>query len=171
MIVGRDALTRTDSESILKRTKEVACTLGFVNQEKGWNGYNILNRSQGQINALELGIKFNSQNVKDPKILFLLGCDNNISASDIPKNCFVVYVGSHGDQGAQLADMILPAATYTQKNGTYGNYILIQSMLKDAFKLQTKQQNLQDIQDRLGKYLEPFLKSAVLPFPTTVLKN
>lgn len=47
MIVGRDALTRNDSEAILKRTKEVANSLGFVDQEKGWNGYNILHRSQG----------------------------------------------------------------------------------------------------------------------------
>ncbi len=62
---------------------------------------------------MELGIKFNSQKVENPKVIFLLGCDNNITPSDIPKNAFVVYIGSHGDQGAQYADIILPAATYT----------------------------------------------------------
>lgn len=51
IIVGRDALTRRDSEAILKRTKKIANTLGFVNVESGWNGYNVLNRSQGEINA------------------------------------------------------------------------------------------------------------------------
>jgi NADH dehydrogenase (ubiquinone) Fe-S protein 1 len=45
----------------------------------------------------------------------LLGCDNNIQSSDIPTNSFVVYIGSHGDQGAQYADIVLPAATYTEK--------------------------------------------------------
>ena len=48
-----------------------------------------------------------------PKIIFLLGCDNNISQKDIPKDAFVVYIGSFGDQGAQFADVILPAAAYT----------------------------------------------------------
>ena len=52
MILGRDALTRKDSEGILKRTKLIANQLGFVNAENGWNGYNILQRSQGETNAL-----------------------------------------------------------------------------------------------------------------------
>lgn len=62
---------------------------------------------------------------KDYKVIFLLGCDNNISASDIPKDSFVVYIGSHGDQGAQYADMILPASTYMERSGTYGTLYLI----------------------------------------------
>lgn len=66
-------------------------------------------------------MKFNSSNVQDPKVIFLLGCDNYISPSDIPKNSFVVYIGSHGDQGAQYADIILPAANYVEKTGTYVN--------------------------------------------------
>ena len=31
LIVGRDALTRSDSEAILKKTKSMANKLGFVN--------------------------------------------------------------------------------------------------------------------------------------------
>lgn len=53
----------------------------------------MLHRSQGEINALELGINFTATSTK-PKVLFLLGCDNGISASDIPKDCFVVYIVS-----------------------------------------------------------------------------
>jgi NADH dehydrogenase/NADH:ubiquinone oxidoreductase subunit G len=52
MIVGRDALTRNDGDAILNSTKKIANAQGFVNAESGWNGYNILNRSQGEINAL-----------------------------------------------------------------------------------------------------------------------
>jgi len=33
----------------------------------------------------------------------------------------VVYVGHHGDKGAHAADIILPAAAYTEKAGTYVN--------------------------------------------------
>ena len=36
-------------------------------------------------------------------------------------NEFVVYQGSHGDRGAELADIILPSATYTEQNGLYEN--------------------------------------------------
>lgn len=58
LIVGRDALTRADSEAILGKVKSLANKLGFVNSETGWNGFNVLHRSQGEVNALELGIKF-----------------------------------------------------------------------------------------------------------------
>ena len=34
---------------------------------------------------------------------------------------FVVYQGSHGDAGAQRADVILPGAAYTEKSATYVN--------------------------------------------------
>ena len=34
---------------------------------------------------------------------------------------FVVVVGSHGDAGASIADVVLPAATYTEKNSIFVN--------------------------------------------------
>ena len=33
----------------------------------------------------------------------------------------VVYIGSHGDAGASIADVVLPGAAYTEKNATYVN--------------------------------------------------
>jgi NADH-quinone oxidoreductase subunit G len=36
-------------------------------------------------------------------------------------DAFVIYVGHHGDKGAQRADLILPSAAYTEKNGLYVN--------------------------------------------------
>jgi NADH-quinone oxidoreductase subunit G len=47
----------------------------------------------------------------------LLGADE----IDVPAGPFVVYVGSHGDKGASRADLILPAAAYTEKTATYVN--------------------------------------------------
>ena len=69
----------------------MANKLGFVNSETGWNGFNILHRSQGEVNALELGIQFKPAK-GDHKVIFLLGCDNYITPSDIPKDAFVVYI-------------------------------------------------------------------------------
>lgn len=40
---------------------------------------------------------------------------------DLPQDCFVVYQGHHGDQGAHIADVILPGAAYTEKTATYVN--------------------------------------------------
>ncbi len=52
------------------------------------------------------------------KLLYLLGSDN----LDIKKNNeFIVYQGSHGDRGAEIADIILPSAAYTEQNGLYEN--------------------------------------------------
>jgi NADH dehydrogenase (ubiquinone) Fe-S protein 1 len=53
-------------------------------------------------------------------MVWLLGADE-IAASEIPKDAFVVYQGHHGDKGAQLADVVLPGAAYTEKAGTYIN--------------------------------------------------
>ena len=50
--------------------------------------------------------------------MFLLGQDN---LKFDKKNEFVVYVGSHGDKGAELADIILPGSAYTEQSGHYTN--------------------------------------------------
>ncbi|TAL35158.1 MAG: NADH-quinone oxidoreductase subunit G, partial [Phenylobacterium sp.] len=51
-------------------------------------------------------------------VLVLLGADEiDLSQTD----AFVVYMGTHGDAGAHRADVILPGAAYTEKNGLYVN--------------------------------------------------
>jgi NADH dehydrogenase (ubiquinone) Fe-S protein 1 len=87
-----------------------------------WNGYNVLQRAASRAGAYEIGFTTPSPEVASTKAKFiwLLGADE-ISPSDIPKGAFVVYQGHHGDRGAQLADVILPGAAYTEKSGTYVN--------------------------------------------------
>ena len=61
---------------------------------------------------------FEKLNNSQFKLLYLLGSDN----LDIKKNNeFVVYQGSHGDRGAEIADLILPSAAFTEQNGLYEN--------------------------------------------------
>ena len=61
---------------------------------------------------------FEKLNNKKFKILYLLGSDN----LEIKKNNeFIIYQGSHGDKGAEIADVILPSAAYTEQNGLYEN--------------------------------------------------
>mgnify|MGYP001016449811 CR=1 FL=1 len=52
-------------------------------------------------------------------LIYLLGADE-IDTLALGK-AFVVYQGSHGDRGAHRADVILPAAAYTEKSATYVN--------------------------------------------------
>lgn len=52
--------------------------------------------------------------------MFIHGADN-IRTSDIPEDAFVVYMGTHGDEGAYFADVILPCAAYTEQTATYVN--------------------------------------------------
>lgn len=89
---------------------------------KEWQGYNVLQRAASRAGAYEVGFTTPSAEVAKvaPKMIWLLGADE-ISESDIPKDAFVVYQGHHGDVGAQLADVVLPGATYTEKSGTYVN--------------------------------------------------
>lgn len=52
----------------------------------------------------------------------MLGADaGKITREQLPKDCFVVYIGSHGDNGASMADAVLPGAAYTEKTGIYVN--------------------------------------------------
>ena len=50
--------------------------------------------------------------------MFLFGQDNLKIKKE---NQFIIYIGSHGDKGADIADVILPGAAYTEQNGYYTN--------------------------------------------------
>ena len=47
------------------------------------------------------------------------------------KNEFVIYIGSHGDKGAEYADIILPSAAYTEQDGHFTN---LEGKLQKAYK-------------------------------------
>ncbi|XXG97630.1 hypothetical protein Hte_003936 [Hypoxylon texense] len=86
------------------------------------NGYNVLQRAASRAGAFEVGFTTPSPAVAEtkPKFIWLLGADEFADA-EIPKDAFVVYQGHHGDRGAQIADIVLPGAAYTEKAGTYVN--------------------------------------------------
>src|SRR5690606_10196550 len=55
----------------------------------------------------------------EPKVVLALGADE-VDWSAFGKS-LKVYIGHHGDKGAHAADIILPAASYAEKDGTYVN--------------------------------------------------
>ncbi|MGN6597652.1 NADH-quinone oxidoreductase subunit NuoG [Sphingopyxis terrae] len=89
----------------------------------GWNGFNVVHFSAARMGALMLGYA-RPGGIKDiiaakPKLTFFLGADEvDFAAFD---KSFKVYVGHHGDKGAHAADVILPAAAWTEKDFTTVN--------------------------------------------------
>ena len=57
-----------------------------------------------------------------PRLLFLLGAElSEMQRQLLPRDCIVIYKGSHGDHGSAMADVILPGVAYTYKTATYVN--------------------------------------------------
>lgn len=122
IIVGSATVEHPDANAIF----EIVGT--FVNRNHTkfltpkWQGYNVLQRAASRAGAYEVGFTTPSPAVAQtvPRIVWLLGADE-IDSGDIPTGAFVIYQGHHGDRGAKFADIILPGAAYTEKNGTYVN--------------------------------------------------
>ena len=89
----------------------------------GWNGFNVLHIGASRTGGLALGYAtdggIKAIAAKKPKLLFALGADE--MNYEPFKDSFKVFIGHHGDAGAHAADVILPGAAYTEKNGTYVN--------------------------------------------------
>jgi NADH-quinone oxidoreductase subunit G len=89
----------------------------------GWNGFNVVHTSASRMASLILGYAqaggLADVEAADPHLVLLLGADE--MAADKFKRAFKVYIGHHGDNGARMADLILPGAAYTEKHGTYVN--------------------------------------------------
>ena len=128
IILGMGALSRPDGAAILKMAKKIADDYGLI--KEGWNGFNILHTAASRVGALYIDF-MPSQGGRDVEniisgssngeidLVYLLGADE-IDTSKLGKS-FVIYQGHHGDLGAHSADVILPGAAYTEKNGTYVN--------------------------------------------------
>jgi len=122
IIVGAPALQRPDGAAILKALKSIA---GKSNKSDNWNVLNILHKTANQVAALDIGYRFGADEAlkrNPPQLLYLLGSDELITdRSALAERNFIIYQGHHGDRSADLADIILPGAAYTEKEGTYVN--------------------------------------------------
>lgn len=122
IILGQGALTRPDGLAILSAVAQLARDVGAV--KDGWNGFSVLHTAASRVGALDLGLvpgeggqTAQAMAQGGVEVLFNLGADE----IEIAPGAFVIYQGTHGDRGAHRADVILPAATYTEKSGTYVN--------------------------------------------------
>ncbi|MEA3014786.1 MAG: NADH-quinone oxidoreductase subunit [Sphingomonadales bacterium] len=118
VIVGGAALKVAGGQAASLKLVE---SLNLVRE--GWNGYNVLHGAAARMGGLMLGYAqaggMASLAEKPPKLLFLLGADE-ADLAPFAKS-FKVYIGHHGDKGAQGADAILPGAAYSEKHAIHVN--------------------------------------------------
>jgi NADH-quinone oxidoreductase subunit G len=128
IVVGQGALARLDGARILGAVRRIAENGGLLRDD--WNGFNVLHRAAARVGGLDLGFVpgAGGRDVSgivagcksgDIEILYLLGADE-IDTSDLG-SAFVIYQGHHGDRGVGRADVVLPGAAYTEKDGIYVN--------------------------------------------------
>ena len=125
VIVGQSAFARADGLSILSLAARIALA-ACAGKDAAWNGFSVLHTAAARVAGLDIGFVPGKGGKDTSGILaggadfvYLLGADE----CDLSKltGAFIVYQGSHGDNGALAADVVLPGATYTEKHATYVN--------------------------------------------------
>ena len=114
IIIGESVLKSEISKNIIS---SVQTLLKDINK---LDGFNILHQSASNVGSLILGLQTeNLQKVYDADVLYLLNADEvNI---DKKNNQFIIYQGSHGGENSRIANVILPSAAYSEKNGSFVN--------------------------------------------------
>ena len=132
IIFGESFLKAKSAEYLFKSFKEFLVKEKKFNDE--WNPLNILSTDAATVGNLDLDIIDQTNkllidlNENKFELVFLLGQDN---LKFNKKNEFIIYIGSHGDKGAELADIILPGAAYTEQSGHYTN---LEGKIQKAYK-------------------------------------
>jgi NADH-quinone oxidoreductase subunit G len=125
VIVGQGAYARADGLSVLSLAAR-ALLAASAGKDSAWNGFNVLHTAAARVAGLDLGFvpgkggkDIDGILESDMEFVYLLGADECDLSRLGP--AFVVYQGSHGDKGAERADVILPGAAYTEKSATFVN--------------------------------------------------
>ena len=122
IIIGAGALRGAAGQALLSEAGKLAKAVGAQ--------INILHMAASRVGGLDMGFVpgeagrstdaiLDGAASGDIETVYLLGADE-LDASKL-KKAFVIYQGSHGDAGAHVADVILPGAAYTEKDGLYVN--------------------------------------------------
>jgi NADH-quinone oxidoreductase subunit G len=121
-LLGAGALSRKDGAAVASLAAKTALEFGAV--KDGWNGFCVLHSAASRVGALDLGLVPGKGGKTAAEmaaggldVLFLLGADE----IEVKPGPFVVYIGTHGDRGAHLAEVILPGAAYPEKTAIYVN--------------------------------------------------
>ena len=111
VIVGQGALREADGAAVLGAAMQLAAETN--------SKLMVLHTAAGRVGAMDVNaVNDNGMDgVNAAEVIYNLGADE----VEIGDGAFVIYQGSHGDRGAHRADVILPAAAYTEENGLFVN--------------------------------------------------
>ncbi len=129
VIVGAGAVARADGAAVLTAAAKIAAAASQGKEAAG-SAFNVLHAAASRVAGLDLGFVPGEGGLDvagmlaaaakgQLEVVYLLGADE-IAMAALGK-AFVIYQGSHGDAGAERADVVLPGAAYTEKSGTYVN--------------------------------------------------
>ncbi|WP_424179495.1 NADH-quinone oxidoreductase subunit NuoG [Yoonia sp. TsM2_T14_4] len=112
VIIGMGALREADGEAVLSQAMALA--------DKTKSRFLVLHTAAGRVGAMDVGAVTDGgmdAALDGAEVVYNMGADE----VEIKPGAFVIYQGSHGDRGAHRADIILPAAAYTEENGLFVN--------------------------------------------------
>ncbi|AXC50887.1 NADH-quinone oxidoreductase subunit G [Paracoccus suum] len=112
VILGAGALTGSDGAAVLGHAVRLA--------ENTLSKLLVLHTAASRVGAMDIGAVTEGgveAALEGAEVIYSLGADE----ADIPAGRFVIYQGSHGDRGAHHADVVLPAACYTEQSGLFVN--------------------------------------------------
>lgn len=112
VIIGQGALREADGEAVLAAAMAIC--------EASGSKLMVLHTAASRVGAMDVGAVTDggmAAAVDGADVVYNLGADE----VDVAAGPFVIYQGSHGDRGAHRADIILPAAAYTEENGLFVN--------------------------------------------------
>ena len=135
IVIGQTILKMKSGVYIFEELKKYLSENNKISNT--WNSLNILSTNASTVGAYDLGIlssnsgkNINIEKIKKNEIdiLFLFGQDD---LKFIKSKEFIIYIGSHGDRGAEMADIILPGSAYTEQDGYFTN---LEGKLQKAYK-------------------------------------
>ena len=135
IIFGQSSLKTKSAKYIFESVKSFLKKNNKMSDE--WNSLNTISENASTVGSFDLGlyktVDGSNEVLKDLEnhmfeIVYLLGVDN---LKFEKKNEFIIYQGSHGDKGAEIADIILPGAAYTEQNGYFTN---LEGKIQKAYK-------------------------------------
>ena len=112
VIVGQGAISEADGAAVLAQAMQFAA----LTESK----FMVLHTAAARVGAMDVGAVTEgglAAATDGAEVIYNLGTDE----VDIAVGPFVIYQGSHGDRGANRADIILPGAAYTEENGLFVN--------------------------------------------------
>ncbi|WP_172330740.1 NADH-quinone oxidoreductase subunit NuoG [Mangrovicoccus sp. HB161399] len=112
VIVGQGALREADGEAVLSQVMKAAGAAGAKLM--------VLHTAASRVGAMDAGAVTEggmAAALEGAEVVYSLGADE----VEIAEGPFVIYQGSHGDRGAHRADVILPAAAWTEESGLFVN--------------------------------------------------